>query len=153
MQTYLEFPDGFVIKTDTPQYHTDAKRLTKKEGEAKRKAYCREQLLKILKPGDTVYTILRHVSASGMSRRIDLYTIKDNTKVYLSGYAADLMGDKLSDKPGGGIVVTGCGMDMGFSLVCNLGYCLWPNGTPEAHGWRNGEPDSDGGYALKHEWL
>ena len=53
----------------------------------------------------------------------------------------------------GGLRVSGCGMDMGFHVVYNLGYALWPDGTPEPHGTRNGAPDSDGGYALKHRWL
>jgi hypothetical protein len=42
---------------------------------------------------------------------------------------------------------------MGFAAVYNLGYALWPNGTPEPHGTRNGVPDRDGGYALKQCWL
>ena len=53
----------------------------------------------------------------------------------------------------GGIVCGGCGMDMGFELVYTLGLTLWPNGTPKPHGKRNGQPDRDGGYALKHDWL
>jgi hypothetical protein len=30
---------------------------------------------------------------------------------------------------------------------------LWPNGTDTPHGTRNGEPDTNGGYALKHRWM
>jgi hypothetical protein len=44
-------------------------------------------------------------------------------------------------------------MDMGFDLVYSLGSALWPNGTDTPHGTRNGEPDSDGGYALKQSAL
>ena len=53
----------------------------------------------------------------------------------------------------GGLVIGGCGMDMGFHVVYNLGRAMWPDGTPDPHGTRNGEPDRDGGYALKHRWL
>ena len=53
----------------------------------------------------------------------------------------------------GGAIIQGCGMDMGFSLVYELGAYLWPEGTDKPHGTRNGEPDSDGGYALNHRWL
>jgi hypothetical protein len=49
--------------------------------------------------------------------------------------------------------MSGAGMDMGFELVYRLGQAMWPNGTPEPHGTRNGQPDSDGGYALEHKWL
>lgn len=92
-------------------------------------------LHKVLKPGDTVYTVLRHVSSSGMSRRIDCYAI---------GIAK-----RHASKQG--LVVPGCGMDMGYHLVYSLGCALWPKGTKKPHGTRNGEPDSTGGYALKHE--
>ena len=73
---------------------------------------------------DTIYSIIRHVSASGMSRRIDFYCIIDNQPRYLTGYIADILGYKVSNK--GGINVQGCGMDMCFDTVyrlsCNL-YC------------------------------
>lgn len=59
----------------------------------------------------------------------------------------------------------GCGMDVGFSLVYNLGWVLFPNGF-ECVGERcpsndhsNGDRDysphhhSDGGYALRQRWL
>lgn len=115
------------------------------------KEEARAYLLKLLKPGDTIYTVLNHVSRSGMSRSISLYVVKDGENVYLSGYAARVMGEKRDRFDG--ITIGGCGMDMGFALVYNLGMYLWPNGTPEPHGRRNGEPDSDGGYALKQRWL
>lgn len=110
----------------------------------------RDYLLKFLKPGSKVITVLRNVSRSGMSRRIDLYTVYKGDMVYLSHAAAVVMG---YPRPTDGIKVGGCGMDMGFHLVYNLGKTLWPKGTPKPHGSRNGEPDSDGGYALKHSWL
>lgn len=110
----------------------------------------RAYLLKMLKPGATVLTVLRNVSRSGMSRRIDLYTVHKGEVTYLSHAAAVVMG---APRPTDGIKVGDCGMDRGFHLVYNLGYALWPNGTPKPHGKRNGEPDSDGGYALKQSWL
>ena len=57
------------------------------------------------------------------------------------------------DKDRGGLKIPGGGMDMGFSVVYGLGHALWPNGTPKPHGTRNGEPDSEGGYAIGHRWL
>ena len=41
--------------------------MAKKE---KERDEARERLLEMLRPGDTVHTILRHVSRSGMSRSI-----------------------------------------------------------------------------------
>jgi hypothetical protein len=116
----------------------------------------RARLLTMLKPGDRVYTVLRHVSASGMSRRISLVvatTDHDGKPAVTSidWLAARLLSYRQHDR--GGLVVGGCGMDMGFHLVYALGSALWPDGTPEPHGRRNGEPDTAGGYALRHEWL
>ena len=90
-------------------------------------------LRKVLKDGDTVYTVLRSVSRSGMFRRIDLYYIDDSDYMrranngrprmqYLSGYAAVVMGIPRNDK---GLGVGGCGMDMGFHLVGNLAAALF----------------------------
>lgn len=111
----------------------------------------RQHLLKHLKPGQTVYTVLRHVSRSGMSREISVVTKGEQGMLNHDYHAAKLLGWNVG--PHGGIKVGGCGMDMGFHLVYQLGYSLWPNGTDEVHGTRNGEPDTNGGYALKQQWL
>lgn len=117
-----------------------------------RAAYLRAELLKILAPGATVYTQLRHKAASGMSRAISLHAVHDGRIRCIDGLASDLIGAPVNRRHGG-LTVNGCGMDMGFSLVYSLGAALWPQGTPKPHGRRNGAPDSAGGYALKHEWL
>jgi hypothetical protein len=113
-------------------------------------------LLDILKPGDTVYCVLRHVSRSGMRREISLFT-KDMRCI--DGLAARALGYRIGKR--GGLVVTGCGMDMGFHLVYNLGWSLFPQGfvpadAGRAYG-RNGQDakvlDTDGGYALNSTWI
>ena len=113
-----------------------------------------KKLHEMLEPGDTIYTSLNHVSRSGMLRAISLLVGRDKDVIDVSFYAAKAMGDKLHPK--GGIKISGCGMDMGFALVYNLGWALWPKGfdTPKGY-WRN-EPmdfDPDGGYALTHRWI
>ena len=125
--------------------------ITKAEFNRARPAYCRAELLKLIAPGATIYTQLRHASASGMRRRISLHVVHDGRIRCIDTLAADLLGDKVHQD--GGIVANGGGMDMGFHLVYSLGSRLWPEGTPEPHGTRNGAPDRSGGYALKHEWL
>ena len=131
-------------------------KLTQAETEQREEALT--YLRKILKPGDTVQTVLRSVSKSGMYRRIDLYTIKDGQMVYLSGYAGRVLGiNRHPNKQGLG--VSGCGMDMGFHLVYSLSHALFPKGfkttkkTIHRNGTKNGERDNDGGYALHHEWI
>lgn len=112
---------------------------------------------KMLKPGDTVYTIVENVSRSGMSRTIRVVLMKcdDKGEPYTMhpNYSISKLLGLPRDKKREGVKIGGCGMDMGFQLVYLLGAALWPTGTPEPHGRRNGEPDSDGGYALKHRRL
>lgn len=137
------------------------------------------RLRSVLNPGDTVYTILRHVSRSGMQREISCLAFDRNVlwdaEMSARGYTRQTRDKMVADKIAregimtidyevsraigarigkhGGIVVGGTGMDMGFHLVYSLGRALWPDGTPGPHGTRNGQPDSDGGYALNHVWL
>lgn len=116
-----------------------------------------ETLHKMLKPGDTVYTIVERVSKSGMSRVIRVVLMKcgDNNEPYTlhPNYSISKLLGLTRPEKCEGMKIDGCGMDMGFQIVYLLGMALWPNGTPEPHGTRNGEPDNNGGYALKHRWL
>lgn len=121
------------------------------------------RLRKLLKPGTTVYTIMRSVSASGMTRRITLACI--NRNAYGKGKMGittldytyeQLSGTRHNDRAG--VVIHGCGEDMGFALVYNLGRILYPEGfkLPKGAYGRNGDTsgfDTDGGYALNHQWL
>lgn len=83
------------------------------------------RLLEILQPGSEVYTIVRHVSSSGMSRVIDLYVLVPDEgtgkpKMRCIGYLAALAtGYKLHPKHSG-LKVDGCGMDMCFHVVSRL---------------------------------
>ena len=149
---YLKAPNGQVFTSNHPEYHKDCYVFpTLKAGKEARKEYARDTLRAMLKPGQTVFCTLRSVSSSGMSRRISLHIIEGADIRSIDNLVADATGFKHSDK--GGLIATGCGMDMGFHLVYTLGRYLWPNGTPAPHGTRNGVPDSDGGYALKSSWL
>ena len=105
-----------------------------------------ERLRKYLRPGDTVTCILRSVSRSGMSRRIDFYKLAPNgdtvDKFYLSGSIGTALGWSCDNK---GLRVAGCGMDMGFHVVHELGYALFG---------RCERPENErGDWPLRHEWL
>jgi hypothetical protein len=84
-----------------------------------------------LKPGDTVYTILRHVSRSGMQRHISVVLIRpDGTILHPNHATAAAIGARLN-KPGTGydaVIRSGCGMDMGYDTVYNLSAALFPQG-------------------------
>jgi hypothetical protein len=102
-----------------------------------------------LKPGDTVYTILRHVSGSGTTRHITPVAFigeggPDSLR-YLTYNIHKVLGYTLT-KDRDALVSRGCGMDMGYEIVYNLGRVLFS-------GVNKGMVDGDGGYALKHRWL
>jgi hypothetical protein len=126
--------------------------------------------LRSLPPGTTLYTILRHVSASGMSRSIDVRVLQPNAAdpskvdvlcVRVPEVGASFMKsyDKAQKNHGADYKVGGCGMDMGFALVYELGRLAYPDGftvTPSTihrNGTPDGETDPDGGYAFAHRWL
>jgi len=108
------------------------------------KQEARDRLLEILKPGDTVFTILRHASRSGMYRVIDLVVIKPDGRgdprywVRTISYNAATITDHEMDRNHDGIGVTGCGMDMGFHLVYSLSIALFGH---------------EGAYAINQAWL
>ena len=123
----------------------------------------RDTLRKLLPPGSTVYTVIRHVSASGMSRCIDLYVIQDNRPRWLSGYACKAAGFTWDDKRES-IRVGGCGMDMAWHLVYELASAIYSEGygcigigcpaNDHTNGDRNRDHwHRDGGYALRKEAI
>lgn len=130
------------------------------------------RLRDIYKPGDTVTTVIRHVSRSGMSRSISVLgpDVEDFVED-LSYLVARALGDKV-DQKNGGVIVGGCGIDMGFHLVYSLsrtiypvynctGKSEWPNRCPSNEHVNKG-PNRDNygvgnahsdGYALRQRWL
>jgi hypothetical protein len=146
-------PDGLVIESENPSLWPDGRVIGRAEAKRLKKANAHKVLISLLQPSSTVYTVLKTVSASGMSRTIAALIVRPDTHEIqdVSGYVADLCDYRRGKH--GGVVMEGAGMDMGFALVYSLGANLWPEGTDKPHSTRNGEPDSDGGYALKHRWL
>lgn len=142
---------------------------TKKQSAERQEAI--DTLRATLKPGDTVYTILRHVSRSGMQRVISLAIARDGGGIEEIDFNAARAIDCRLDLNRGGLVVGGCGMDMGFHLVYELGRVLWPDGVGccgkgcRSNDHSNGDRDysphrkskphwhRDSGYALRQRWL
>ncbi len=132
------------------------------------------KLRELLPPGSIVRTILRHVSRSGMNRRVRLVICADGDTKDISWIVAHALGDPIKNRAGWvqdvGIEVGGCGMDVGFELVYNLGRVLYPKGfvccgercqsndhfnDPKCKRdtFKGQMHTGDGGYALRHEWL
>jgi len=106
--------------------------------------YAVERLLSYyLSKGDRVYTIQRHVSASGMSRDISVFIAKGERIENITYYVAHAIGWRLVERNGHrAIRVNGCGMDMGFHLIYTLSSVLF-----------RGAVEGDAGYSLKQEAL
>lgn len=119
---WLETEDGSVFETANPEHHKGCKRIAKAEGLRRDKEHARELLRGMFPPGSTAYTVLRHVSSSGMSRRIAVLFVEGSRPRDVSHLVARALSYKLHER--GGVVVGGCGMDMGFSLVYNLSHAL-----------------------------
>lgn len=135
-----------------------------------------------VKPGDTLYTDLQHVSRSGMLRVIQVIQIEDNEPQYIGWRVAAAL-DMPYDDRRRGVRIGGCGMDMGFAIINHLGYALFPDGfgcigdgcpsNDHSNGDRDYRPHCDGNhtelcvgcgsghthwhtsgaYALRHRWL
>lgn len=101
------------------------------------------ELKKFLIKNETVYTVLRSVSRTGMSRVMDLFVMRDNQPHRITWSAAKALGWSYSTRPGSkGLKIGGCGMDMGFHAVYSLAGTLWRS-----------ETQKDAGYLLNHRWL
>ena len=125
----------------------------------------RKALLEMVKPGDTIYTVLRHVSRSGMSRSISVVVHTPEGPQDFSWAAARVLGASF-DRRNDGVKVSGCGMDMGFHLVYSLSWAIFgPQGFAcvgegcPSNDHFNGDKvythhaHTDAGYALRQRWL
>ncbi len=141
-------------------------RYTKAEREQ-----ARARLLDIIEPGDIIYTVLRDVSRDGMNRTIVPYLLpreaSSQARPLWLAYNVARACDYRYDERREGVRVGGCGMDMGFALVYDLAYTLWPDGfaclgagrdcpsSDHSNGAKphKGKHHRDAGYALRQRWL
>jgi len=88
-----------------------------------------------------IYTILRRVTASGLTRDISLFYDSPEGIRPITHTAARALGDKVISSNGfNAIRQHGAGMDMGFNLVYNLSALIYKD-------------LERGGYQLSHRWL
>lgn len=129
----------------------------------------RERLRTELSTVDTIYTVLTHVSSSGMFRAIRPIVINADREPWDLTWLVARAGIGKASQRHGGIEMGGCGMDMGFSLVYDIGRTVIPRDQPWAcrgdrcqsndHSNRVNRRGSDvvhaadGGYRFRHQWL
>ena len=96
----------------------------------------KKELTELFEKADyKAYTILRHVSQSGMFRLISVFVVVENRPIVVDNLI-NVTGVGIMDKKREGIRCSGCGMDMGFDLVYSLSMFLFGDG-----------------YKVKQEWL
>lgn len=87
----------------------------------------RKGLKELLPKGSEVYTIVRSVASSGMSRRISVFVVHDGElldldwKIERAGIAKRRAGKD-------GLYMAGVGMDMAFALVYDIAMTLHDDG-------------------------
>ena len=117
------------------------------------------------------YTVLKHVSRSGMMRHIDVIVVVDGKPRNINWFIEKLglynRAKNYDAKHADSLRVGGCGMDMGFDVVYNTSSVVFRGGYtclgekcmgndhhnkpyPEKDGMMHHD---DGGYAVKQEWL
>jgi hypothetical protein len=95
---------------------------------------------------NTVYTVLRGASSSGLTQYVSLMVpgldhAGKPDLFNITWHVSNVLGDKLHDKEGHRVLkLQGGGMDLGFNVVYNLSSVLYA-GQDRA------------GYVLKHRWL
>ncbi len=134
-------------------------RITKKEEARLERQRCIGRVKELLNGNRKVYTRIDSVSASGMSRQISAFIPvvdkRDGSPdiVNISYYIAKILHNRQGKS--GGVIMGGCGMDMGFSMVYNVSSYLFLGGDGKTVTGRNGDtkPETDGGYILQQSWL
>lgn len=85
------------------------------------------KVVEALPENTRIYSIVRNVSKSGMSRLIDFYVMVDNRPIWITPAIRDLLGYKQDEKTSA-LKVNGTGMDMCFHVVHSLGNKLHNDG-------------------------
>jgi hypothetical protein len=144
--------------------------MTKKQEKQDERDAAIKQLRKEIRPGTTLYTILRHCSRSGMQRSISVVLPSKNGPTLNLDWFISKALDMKMDQTNGGLKISGCGMDMGFALVYELSAALWGYGNKRGYGCLGDHCPSNShsndrnaprgkgirhrdGYAISQRWL
>ena len=106
--------------------------MTNKNNEKQKEAL--RELKEMIKENETIYTILREVSRSGMRRKLSVLIVRDNRIENITYLVANALDYKLNED--GHLIIDGTGFDVGEYVVYQLSLKLFGNG-----------------YKLKHKWL
>lgn len=102
-------------------------KITAKEGKRLQQEDACAKLREMLPPCSTVWTVLKRVGRSGMSREISVIVKTATGPRNVSWLVARAAGFRMS-KGSDALSVGGCGMDMGFHVVYGLSSVLYRGG-------------------------
>ena len=111
--------DGTIYQLSSPL--NGAVKLSNAEGKRRYQEQAKKYLREWLPEGSTVFTLVRSVSKSGMSRQISVFCIEGKEIRNLDWMVSQALDWKIKDA----IYVQGCGMSMTFHLVDTLSYALY----------------------------
>lgn len=117
--------------------------LTRKQEQEQERESAKVYLLSVLnkQARPTLYTSLKYVSSSGMSRDMKVLLADGGEIIDVTWYAGKLGIGTLKERNGQRVIrVSGCGMDMGFHVVYSISAMLY--GYEER-----------GAYTIRHEWI
>ena len=118
---------------------TLSKKAQKEQERESARAYLLSILERQVKP--TLYTNLKSVSSSGMSRDMKVLAVVEGEIVDITYYVGKLDIGTIKERNGQRVIrVGGCGMDMGFHVVYTVSAILY--GYEER-----------GAYTIRHEWI
>jgi hypothetical protein len=118
---------------------TISKRAQAQQEKEEARAYLLSIMEKQATP--TLYTNLKHVSSSGMSRDMKVLAVVEGQIVDVTWYVGKLDISTVKERNGQRVLrVGGCGMDMGFHVVYSVSAVLY--GYEER-----------GAYTIRHEWI
>lgn len=76
--------------------------------------------------GNVLYANIRHVSASGMTRKISFYLVSGGELIDVTYHVANAVGYKVQNHHGFNVInVQGVGMDMAFKVTYDLSATLF----------------------------
>lgn len=112
--------------------------------------------------GTTIYAKVTRVSASGVSRRVQLFIIhSENEGLYdfdprivdITYWSAKALGWGYKEGYNQGILVSGCGMDMLFHTVDCLSYAMGYGSLNQTHNKKDRTINNTGHYGLIYKAI
>lgn len=115
---YMMDPDGSIFTTEVPEYHKQATTLSQAKGKLALAEQSKGKLRELLKDHPTIYTVIRSVSSSGLSRTMEFWIVQGDSLRRITTLFIDVLG--WGESPKGALKVQGIGMDMSWHACYSI---------------------------------